>query len=297
MLGDVSIDLGTVVLLAVVVWLDGWRRRPNDALLVTRSGLGPWTVRPPWTRAGPLALVALWEPIVVPVLLSPTAAHTEVAAAPWARDYSVALARTRRRLRRVRLVVVALRAFGILMILWIILGIPVATGRFGAEGLLYGVLAAFVLAIELTFVTTVALRRFGIPFRRAFRMTAPLLSPFTTPRAASIVTTAAVGPLDSVVPLVALLGESAFLAWIRPYAFDELAGRTHAPENETIVNLVRTLPRRTLERAVEPAVDHALNDDAARYCPRCTRTYRDVMETCDHCSELALVAVRGRGAT
>lgn len=241
--------------------------------------------------------MALWEPIVVPLILSPSPASSDAAGPPWTHDFHIALARTRRRLRRARLVVVALRAFGVLMILWIILGIPIATARFGAEGLLYGVLAAFVLAFELTVVTSVALRRLGIPLWRAIRMTAQLLSPFTAPRAASIVTTAAVGPLDSVVPLVALLGESGFLALVRPYAFDVLAGRPHAPEDETIVNLVRTLPRRTLERAVESAVDHTPNDDAARYCPRCTRTYRDAMETCDHCSELALVAVRGRGTT
>ena len=290
-----SVDLGTVVLLAIVVWLDGWRRLSTDALLVARSGFGPWDVRTPWARAGPFALVTWWAPIVVPLLLSPVspaASNGQPARMRWKDDFDVAVARDRRRLHRVRWLALALRALGVLLILWIIVGIPVATTRFGGPGLIHGVLGALVIAIATTFFTTVALRSLGVPLRRSLRTTAQLLSPFTAPRAAEIVTGAAIGPLHSLAPLVALLGEARFLAWVRPWAYDELAGR-HQPNDEvsaTVASLVRALPRRMLERAVAPAI-HGADHDGTRYCPRCARTYREAAERCADCSDLALVAI------
>ena len=182
MLNDLSVDWGTVAVLAVVVWLDGWRRLPTGTLLVARAGFGSWSMRAPWARVGPFALVALWAPIVVPLLLSPEPATVESARARWRDDFPIAVARSKRRLRRVRAVVALLRVFGLLLILWIIAGIPVATARFGGPGLIYGVLGAFLVAIEMTLVTTLSLgSSLGIPLRRSFRTTAQLLSPFTAP--------------------------------------------------------------------------------------------------------------------
>ena len=295
MLSDLSVDFGTIAVLSIVVWLDGWRRLPTGTLLVARSGFAPWAVRAPWARAGPFALVALWAPIVVPLLLSPEPASAAPVGARWMDDFHVSVARSKRRLRRVRPAVAFLRALGLLLILWIIAGIPLATARFGGPGLIYGVLGAFLLAIEMTLVTTISLgSSLGIPLRRSFRTTAQLLSPFTAPRAAETLTGAAVGQLHSLAPVAAVLGEARFLTWVRPWAYDELAGRHHADEDgeATVVNLVSALPRRVLERAVGAAV-HDEGDDGTRYCPRCTRTYREMAATCSNCNDLALVAVHG----
>ena len=299
MLTGVSVDLGTVALLAIVVWLDGWRRLPVDAVLVERSGFGRWDVRAPWGRLGSLALVAWWAPLVVPLVLSPDPATVGSTPGPrWKNDFDVAAARCRRRLRRAGPEIGFLRLLGVLMIFWIIIGIPLVTARFGGRGLLFGVLGAFGLAVEITFVTTLALRGLGMSFRRSLRMTAQLLSPFTSPRAAEIVTAAAVGPLHSLAPLAALLGKQRFHAWVRPWAYDELSGRVERQEDDdsTIVNLVGAAPRHVLARAVE-ATAHETSGDGARYCPRCTRTYRESIEMCSNCSELALVAVpRGQAS-
>jgi hypothetical protein len=290
MLRDVSVDLGTVALLAVVVWLDGWRRLPTDTLLAVRMGLGPWGVRPPWARVGPFALVTSWAPVIVPALLVTSTPAITAAGSAWASDFALTAARTRRRLRRVRAVIAMLRALGVLEILLVIVGIPVATAAFGAPGLLYGILGALVLAMQMTFGTTIALRSLGDPLGRAFRTSAQLLSPFTAPRAVEIVTSAAVGPLHSLAPLAALLGEPRFLAWLRPWAYDELAGRRHGIDTESVMMppLVAALPRTVLERAVERGAVEA-GDDGAPYCPRCTRTYADIAETCGHCDEIPLV--------
>ena len=295
MLNDVSVDYGTVALLAFVVWLDGWRRLGPDAVLVTRSGLGPWTVRAPWARTGPLALVASWAPAIVPLVLAPESSGEPLAAARWRTDFGLVAARTARRLRRVRAVSALLRALGVLLTAWIIIGIPVATARFSAPGLIYGVIAAFLLALALTFGTTISLIALGSSVGRALRAAAQLLSPFTAPRAVEIVTTAAVGPLHSLAPLAALMGDARFLAWLRPWAYDALAGRPRdiAAENATIARLVGALPRSVLEDAVALTPRDA-TDDGARYCPRCTRTYQDSVATCAHCDDISLVATHRR---
>ena len=290
MLTEVTVDYGTVALLALVVWLDGWRRPAPDTVLVTRSGPGPWTVRPPWARIGPLALVAFWAPIVVPLILAPASPDAGSDSVRWRNDFGLVAARVERRLRRVRPVTALLRALGVLLTAWIIVGIPVATARFSAPGLIYGVIAAFLLAIVLTFGTTISLVALGASPGRALRAAVQLLSPFTAPRAVEIVTSAAVGPLYSLAPIAALMGERRFLVWLRPWAYDELAGLHRADESAdaTIVRLVAALPRNVLERAVSAAPDTA-GDGGARYCPRCTRTYEDTVATCAECEDIALL--------
>jgi hypothetical protein len=291
MLNGVSVDYGTMGLLAIVLWLDGWRRLPADALLVARAGSGPWRVRAPWATVGPLALVALWAPLVVPVLLvrEGTAAADHCR---WMDDFSVSVARARRRYRRMRGILAALRIIGLLLTIWVIVGIPLAAARFGGPGLIYSVLIAFVLALESMFGAAMALRSLGYPVGRSIRTTLQLLSPFSAPRAAEIVTTAAVGPLHTLAPIVALVGEGGFLRWIRPWAYDAVSGREQTGDRapEMIARLIAGLPASVLERATSPA---ALDPggDCARYCPRCTRAYREVVTTCSACDDLPLVAV------
>ncbi len=293
-MNTVSVDLGTVALLAIVVWLDGWRRWSDDTLLVMRSGSGPWTVRAPFARGGPFALVAQWAPITMPVLLTspPDGARPHVA--PWARDFGLARARAGRRLRRVGPVAALLRALGVGLTVWIIVGIPVATARFGAPGLIQGVAGAFLLSIAMTFGATISLSALGVPCRRAFRTTAQLLSPFTAPRAAEIVITTAVGARYSLGPVAALLGDEAFQAWIRPWAYDALAATPREVETDhAMAGIIGQLPRPLLERATASAPRDVLGDERAHYCPRCTRTYRESVATCGHCGDIALVTVRG----
>ena len=296
MLADVSVDPGTVALLAAVVWLDGWRRAPDGAVLVERFAFGPWRVSRPSVRVGPFALVAWWAPITIPVLLEPES--PQQAEAPRARsseDFESAVADAKARLHKVRWAIRILRALGIVLIVWIIVGIPTATALFAGAGLIHGVLDALGLAVVITLVATAALMSLGTRFGRSFRMAAQLLSPFTAPRAAEIVTSAAVESRSSIARIAALLGDTGFLAWIRPWAYDALEGRGE-PENaadEAIGNLVRGLPRHVLERAVTPVLGEK-GDDAVRYCPRCMSTYRETAEQCSDCGDLALLEVGAR---
>lgn len=282
-LGAWSADPGTVAVLALVLWLDGWRRIGGSDLVLVRSGVGPWTEREPWARLGPYALVGWWPPIVMPMLVATKSADPGSSRLPWSADFRIALARGRRRLRRVRLITGPLRALGVLLLLWIALAIPLATGRFGVHGLVRSVVQAFVMSLVMAFGAALALRWLGMTRRDSIRATLPLLSPFTAPRACEVVVAAALRDLDPLVRVAALFGEARFLHWIRPRAYDQLHGR--GVESDALAALVPTLPVAVLEQAVEtpPA------ERARRYCPRCARTYREEISTCHDCDALALV--------
>jgi hypothetical protein len=229
-------------------------------------------------------LVGWWPPIVLPLLVPVSQAADQGAKRPpWSADFVLSTARGRRRLHRVRLIVWTLRAFGVLLLLWIAVAIPLATDRFGVYGLVSGIVQAFVIALLMAFGAALGLRWLGMKRREVLRTSLPLLSPFTAPRACELVTAAAVRDLDPLARTAAVFGESRFLLWIRPWAYDELHARPG--ELDTVAALVRSLPRTVLEQAVRipPA------ESAHRYCPRCARTYRDEITTCHECDALALV--------
>ena len=275
-------------MLVLVLWLDGWRRTGSTDLLLVRSGLGVWTWREPWARIGAFALVGWWPPIVMPLLVPGTdSADQGGTRSPWSADFLIATSRGRRRLRRVRLITGTLRVLGVLLLLWIALAIPLATGRFGVHGLVRGIVQALVMSVVMALGAALGLRWLGMTRRASIRATLPLLSPFTAPRACEVVVAAAVRDLHPLARIAALFGDARFLLWIRPWAYDELHARRDArgAESETIAALVRGLPRAVLERAVQ---NRPSDESGGRYCPRCARMYRDEVATCHDCDALAL---------
>ena len=288
--GAWSVDPSTVALLAAVLWLDGWRRVAPRTTVLVRVGPGPWSVRAPWGRLGPFALVGWWPPITMPVLLpAPAAATSPDDYGGWPADFDIALARGRRRLRRVRMRVAVLRVLGVLLVLWIVFGIPLWTSRFGGAGLLGGIGGAFLLAAVLTVLVSFALRALCVPWSSSVRRVVHLLSPFSATQAPELVLAAALDRLDPLARMAVLLGETRFLTWVRPLAYDALHGRVTASgaDDSSIASLVRDLPRTLLTRAVCGEAGAA--EGVAAHCPRCTRTYRDDTATCGDCGGLALV--------
>jgi hypothetical protein len=288
-LGGWSVDLSTVALLAIVLWLDGWRRVSGDGILVARAGWGQWTVGAPWAQAGHFALVAWWPPIVMPMLVPiPSTPAPRGDRPPWAVDFRMALVRGQRRLRRVRFSLSTLRSFGVLLLAWITLGIPLLTSRFGAAGLIRGIVTAFAIAVMMALVTTFTLRRLGATLGSSVRQSFALVSPFSACRAAELVVAAALDDLDPLHRVAALLGETRFLNWLRPLAYDALRPSSRAADREPspIASLVRTLPRDLLTRAASvPSV----GEGGSTYCPRCARLYREDATTCADCDDVLLV--------
>lgn len=286
MLGAWSADPGTVAVLVAVLWLDGWRRIGPRDLLVVRSGLGPWVEREPWAKVGSFALVAWWPPVVVPMLIPATRSADPGEKGPgWSADFFVSMARGRRRLRRVRILTAALRILGVMLILWIAFAIPMATARFGVHGLVRAIVQAFVMSAVIALGAALGLRWLGIARGSAIRAATPLLFPFTAPRACELVIAAALRDLTADARVAALLGEKRFLRWIRPSAYDALHGGLR-PEDEAsaVGELVRTLPRTLIERAVQSPA----GSEEGRYCPRCARSYRGDAPGCYDCGGLAL---------
>ena len=286
MLDAWSADASTIAVLALVLWLDGWRRMGATDLLVVRPGFGAWTAREPWARFGAFALVGWWPPVVIPMLVTTKhSADQGGAHAPWSADFSIAVARGRRRMRRVRLVVGVLRALGVLLLLWIAFAIPLATGRFGVYGLVRGIVQAFVIAVVMALLAMLGLRWLGMTRSASLRASLPLLSPFTAPRACEAIIAAAVRDLSPLAQIAVLFGEARFLRWIRPSAYDVLHDGGNR-ESEMLASLVTTLPRSVLERALH---DPTSEEPGVRHCPRCARAYRAEITTCYDCDALALV--------
>ena len=275
-------DPGTVAVLALVLWLDGWRRLGRNDLVLVRHGVGAWTVGQPWARAGAFALVGWWPPIAMPLVVSTEASS----GMPWTHDYETATARGRRRLRRVRTFTATSRVLAVLLLAWIAVGIPLMTGRYGTSGLVRGIVQAFVLSLGIALITTLGLRTLGTRWSDIARSTMPLLFPFTAPRAPELLIAAALRDLHPLAQTAALLGDARFLAWIRPWGYDELYGRSREAHTGNIPGLVHGLPRALLERAVRTPPPR---DASAPYCPRCAQSYRDDVRVCPDCEALSLV--------
>ena len=284
MLGAWSADPGTVAVFVAVLWLDGWRRVGPGDLLVVRSGLGQWVEREPWAKVGSFALVAWWPPIVVPMLIPAARSADPGEKVPrWSADFFVAMARGRRRLRRVRIITAALRILGAMLILWIAFAIPMATARFGVHGLVRAIVQAFVMSAVIALGAALGLRWLGTTRGASIRAAIPFLFPFTAPRACEVVIATALRDLDSLAQVAAILGEDRFLLWIRPWAYDALHDR-ETRGSSSIDALVSALPRAVLARALQ----RAPVENAGCYCPRCARSYREETARCHDCGDLAL---------
>ena len=256
--------------------------------MLRRTGLGGWRVVEPWARLGTFALVALWPPAGVPLVVAAAAGADTRAAAAWMRDFAVSVARARRRLRRTQVQVAALRAVGMLLIVWIVVGIPVATARSGVHGLLFGILGAFCLSTWLAIVVAGAVRELGASWRVALRASGALVSPFAAVRAPEVVIEAALGDVPALARVAALLDEGDFDAWLRPHAYDLVHDRVHPRGATGLASLVAQLPNAVLARPVSVSGGDADRQAGTTCCPRCATMYRESATECVQCPGVAL---------
>jgi hypothetical protein len=273
-------DWSTVVILAAITWLDGLRRVPVGAIVLQRALHGTWRVAedatdPRWQ------LVSWWSPFTL-ALVIPSGGIVPDDGAPPQRQTDDGLAE---RLTRSRSVVAPLRVLGALAILGIVFGIPAAVARSGAWGFVFSLLGVLLLSVVTWIVVTVVMRQSGRSWRRAIGLAAPLLYPFTTPRAAQVVLGDVVAGAPPLLVARRLLGETGFAAWVRPHAYDALRGQANAVDVATLVSL---LGRPSLTAIIGSAP--AQCEPGEGYCPRCARTYRAGTPTCAHCEGLQLVA-------
>lgn len=279
-----GISYGTAAALrsvtSIPTWLDGMRRVPPDALVLRRVLGGQWTVADSGDIGRMWRLVSWWSPVTL-ALVIPSGGIPDADAPTEATDETLAA-----RLARSQRVVGALRVLGALVIVGIVFGIPAAVARFGAWGFVAALAAVLLLAIAAAAVVVGAMRGAGRGWRRVASITAPLLWPFTAPRAAELVLERAVAGAAPLMIAQRLLGPARFAEWVRPRAYDALRDGVAPPDSTALLALVG---RTDLTAIVHSAP--AQCEAGERYCPRCARVYRASIASCAECRGLRLVGL------
>ena len=282
-----SLDLEAVLAFAAVFWLHGWRRANGDVLLAVHAPFAGWRVREPFARAGPLILATWWPALILSLIISSGSLQ---AAAPWQRDFAIAVARGRRRLRRARWWVLALRVLATVLIAWIVTGVPLAVAWFGVTGLVRSLIAVLPLLALISAGTGLAMRRLGSPHRKAVVTALKHIGPFSAPFAAESVIEQAFAGLGAPARLATVLGERRFLECIRPWAFDaRRSGSDNNAGGEAAASIIAGIPVEVLDRSIG-AVPRDGDAPASRYCPRCASAYLESVSTCSACEGVHLVS-------
>jgi hypothetical protein len=163
---------------------------------------------------------------------------------------------------------------GAATLLALILGLPVATARFGAVGFLAGAAVVFALAVINACAGAFALRRAGAATGRGQILA--WCSPFAAGRVLEGVFEAALAGASPAQAVRALAGERVFAAWCRPRAYDVVFQGAHDADL-----------RAAADRATLEAIVASLPQDSAggsSFCPRCAATWRIHIGTCQTCA-------------
>jgi hypothetical protein len=263
-----GVNWEVVAVFAALVLLEGLRRAPAGAIVL--RGLGPSEWRPqgePESRPR-WRLISWWSPIA-PALLLPPLGGAPLGGAP-----TLQRGELEARLHTVRRVAPWLAVSGAATLLALILGLPVATARFGAVGFLAGAAVVFALAVTNACAGAFALRRLGSTTRRA-RILA-WCSPFAAGRVLEGVFEAAVAGASPAQAVRALAGERVFATWCRPRAYDVVFQGAHDPD------LCAAADQVTLQAIVaSPPQDSA---GGSSFCPRCAATWRAPAGACQACA-------------
>lgn len=258
-----GVNWEVVAVFATLVLLEGLRRVPAGALVL--RGFGPAGWRPqgePEPRAR-WRMVSWWSPIapallVPPVDGLPTLAPGELEA----------------RLRAARRLAPWLAVSAAVTLLALILGLPVATARFGALGFLAGAAIVFALAVTNACAGALGLRRLGSA-RRGTQILA-WCSPFAAGRVLEGVFEAALAGASRAQAVRALAGEGVFAGWCRARAYDVVYQGVDDPDLEAAAD------RATLAALVaSPPADGA---GGTSFCPRCAATWRVPIGACPTCT-------------
>lgn len=267
----------TILFLGVVALSEGVRRLSPGAFVLRRDVFGAWKLAPTLELGREMHVVAWGMPISMPVVL--TDKHDD-----GALTLRRLLTRLRARSRRVAVEIRILRIVGTLVLVGLVVGIPWATLRWDAWGLMLGIELVVFLCIAQAIVTFMALRRAGAPRRPAARLSLKALWPFTAPRAAELVQDQVVAGVPSLAVAHELLGETPFLTAMRPMVYDALSAFEHNRATTVLTSLCGR--ERLVAFLREPP---STGEDP--FCPRCASRYRPGVKDCSNCAGVALAAV------
>ncbi len=122
----------TIVFLALLTLIEGVRRVPRGSVVLHRVLFGQWTVEQP-EPGGRLRLLSWWSPFMSTIVLAPR---------PKYQRTDAAAVRAQLEGRELYTALFDLRVLGVLELIVLVLGLPLALQRFGALGFLAALGAA-----------------------------------------------------------------------------------------------------------------------------------------------------------
>ena len=271
-MGDTLITAG---ILAVVAMSEGVRRLAPGTFVVRRTAWGPWKLAQTLELGTGMHLVTWCIPFALPVVLKDVGADARLGVRRLVKRFEA-------RARRVQPDIAVLRIVGVAVLATLVVGIPFASLRWGAWGLIVAVQLLLTLTVSQAAFAWLALRRAGIVSRAALLPSLKLLWPFTAPRAAELVQQQVVAGVPPLVVLHAMLGDDELLRALRPMVYDALHSASESEAARTLGTLYDTQKLRAFI-ATRPA-----GSDGASFCPRCTTVYQRGVRECSDCAGVAL---------
>lgn len=277
------IDLHVVFSLLAITCLEDATRVDDEALVVRRTLWHSWVVARLPNVGGRKEFMMRWAPLSTTLVLPPSPCN-EAERRGYRRHASRALTA---RLRKVRTMAIVLRLLGCMELAGLVVGMPSAVALYGGWGFAAMLSIVITLSLGIVMLTTLSLRRLGVPLATAMRRAVVLLSPFSAPHGTGVVLQQATSHVPRLVVARHLLGEKRFAEWIRPWAYDAIRNHREGAPSSLSAEVLRMLGEDALETLVGTP-PQALMDDSL-YCPRCATAYRLGTCSCTDCDGVRLV--------
>jgi len=262
--------VAAAAILYLISLAEGIRQLPEDAIVLCRFRVGRWRVSRHGTLGAGLRLVSWCLPVSVPLVLT----SSPSVAARDADEITEAM-------REYERPIDTLRLLGLITLVALVVGLPVAVERSGLFGLIVvgdGLVA--LTAIQALWVRRILLRQ-GLASRPAALAALKLINPFGAPRAPELVYGSIVAGMPALDVAHELLGDAEFVRAFRPAIYDVL----HDRATGTGLGLTRSIGAR-LASLLE-AAPAGVSGNA--FCPRCATEFSGTVARCSDCDDVALV--------
>lgn len=245
----------TIAILALLTLIEGVRRVPGGSVVLRRALFGPWTVERPESQQR-LRLLSWWSPIMTTIVLAPRQSYQQLSADAVRKQLEG---------RELYTALFDLRFLGVIELVVLVLGVPLALDRFGATGFFAAMGAVLLLCLAVFTALAFGARSLGKPWRAALRWAFPFVSPFAAPRAAEALLEETLREVPPSVVSSALLPPDAFLGWMRPFVYDATNG------GEVDRRFLEGVDLKELRASL--AQRSASQQGPGLWCPRCGATF------------------------
>lgn len=243
----------SAIFLALLL-LEGLRRVPAGAVVLRRTGIGPWSVLLE-EPGGRIHLTSLLPPFTRSLVLAPASSEPPLDRALLESRWKTA----RRRAPWLSLV-------GSMVTGGLLIGLPLAAVRLTAMGFLLTAAVVVGLTLSLALAGIGTLRAIGLTSKAAWRAGLRWFSPFAAPSVVEGVLERALRGAPPVLAAELVLSPDAFRRWVRPRAYDLVEHRTADGE------LAGLFDRHVLEGLVNAPPEYR-DPTATTWCPRCGRSW------------------------